>query len=290
MVGQLYTPPYPGKILMRRWIFVALSGLFLGSIVILLLFFRDPGQGTLKLEVAKSLLQLGVVAAVGAVVSILIFEYQREQQGIDRTADLEHRTAEKQRELDRKSLEYRETLLLSILSRAMDAYGRAKKTRRLLRARAISTRNQATVVWADEYDLCFDTLNDAQLDLENLARDVETSAKAFSTPDAQVRYLRSMDAYLGKLIGEYEDARRRFAGDEPALPLRELPLLEDFLQPAGVSKFMPQVVVPYHEVQKAIRGDLLHPNLPEPVTTPDKGVQATAKSVRSSLAPTLRRA
>lgn len=275
---------------MRRWIVAVLSGLFVGSIVVLLLFFRDSGQGTLKLEVAKSLLQLGVVAVAGAVVSILIFEYQRERQAIDRTADLERQAAEKQRELDRKSLEYRETLLLSVLSRAMEAYNRAKKARRLLRARAIATRDQATVVLADEYDICLDMLNDAQLDLENLARDVETSAKAFSTPDVLVKSLRSMDAYLGELIGEYEDSRRRFSGHEPALPLRELPLLDDFLQSARVSQFMPQVIVPYHEVQKGIRGDLLHPNLPEPVTTPNKGVQATANSVRSSLAPAVRRA
>jgi hypothetical protein len=32
----------------------------------------------------------------------------------------------------------------------MDAYGRAKKARRLLRARAIATRDQAKVVLADE--------------------------------------------------------------------------------------------------------------------------------------------
>lgn len=261
---------------MRRWIVLVLSGLFLGSVGLLLLFFRDSAQGTLEFEAAKSLLQLGVVAVVGAVVSVLTFEYQRERQALDKKADLERQSIDKQadlerqanekkRDLDRKSLEYRETLLLSILSRAMDAYGRAKKARRLLRGRAISTRDQVTVVLADQYDLCFDMLNDAQLDLENLARDVETSAKAFSQPAALVEHLRSMDSYLNKLIGEYEESRSRFLGDEPSLPLRELRLLEDFLKPAKDSKFMPKMVIPYHEVQKGVRGDLLHPNLLEPI-------------------------
>ncbi|HWN11448.1 MAG TPA: hypothetical protein VNO50_19625 [Pyrinomonadaceae bacterium] len=259
---------------MRRWIVLVLSALFFGSVSLIRLFFSDAGQGTIGFEVAKSLLQLGVVAVIGAVVSVLVFEYQRERQALDKIADLDRQAVEKKadldrqalekkRDLDRKSLEYREMLLLSILSRAMDAYGRAKKARRLLRGRAISTRDQAKVVLADQYDLCFDMLNNAQLDLENLARDVKTSAKAFSDPDALVTHLRSMDAYLNELIGEYEGSRSRFSGDEPSLPLRELQHLVDFLQKAKESKFMPEMVIPYHEVQKAIRGDLLHPNLLE---------------------------
>lgn len=272
---------------MRRWIILVLSGLFFGSVVLLLLFFRHSQQGSIEFEVAKSLLQLGVVAVVGAVVSVLVFEYQRERealdkaadlkrqaldkeadlkrQALDKEADLKRQALERKRDLDRKSLEYRETLLLSILSRAMDAYGRTKKARRLLRGRAISTRDQARVVLADQYDVCFDMFNDAQLDFENLARDVETSARAFSEPGALVDHLRSVEAYLGKLIGEYEDFRSRFSGDEPSLALRVLPLLEDFLESTKVSRFLPEMVIPYHEVQKGIRGDLLHPNLLEPI-------------------------
>jgi hypothetical protein len=250
---------------MRRLIALVLSGLFFGSVALLLLFFRDAPRESLAFEIAKSLLQLGVVAVVGAVVSILIFEYQRERQASDKDVDVERQAREKERDLDRKRLEYRETLLLSVLSRAMDAYGRAKKARRILRGRAVSTQGQGRILFVNQYDAFFDMLNDAQLDLENLARDVETSAKAFSEPALLVKHLRLMDAYLGQLIGEYEDSRRRFSGDEPTLPLRELSLLEDFLKPTKISNFMPQMVIPYHEVQKGIRADLLHPNLPEPI-------------------------
>jgi hypothetical protein len=263
---------------MRRWILVILAGLFILSVVILLLFFRDAQSGTLKLEAAKALLQLGVVAVIGAVVSLLVFEYQRERQAIDRTADLERQALEKQRDLDRKNLEYREALLLSILSKAMDAYGRAKKARRLLRARAISAKNEETVVLADQYDACFDMLNDAQLDLENLARDVETSGRAFTDPNALVNHLRDMDGYLGKLISEFEDSRRRFFGDEASLSLTELPILADFLKPTKTSRFMAGMVVPYHEVQKRIRAALLHPNLMEPTRTPNMALQGTCDS------------
>jgi hypothetical protein len=252
---------------MRRLIILVLFGLFLGSVALLLLFFRHAAQGSLGFEAAKSLLQLGVVAGVGAVISILVFEYQHERQALDKAADIKRQALENERDFDRKRMEYRETLLLSILSKAMDAYGRAKKARRILRGRAGSTEGQGRVVLVDQYDTFFDMLNDAQLDLENLARDVETSAKAFSEPAVLVKHLRSMDAYLGELIGEYEDSRHRFSGDAPSLSLslRELSLLEDFLKPTKKdSKFMRYMVIPYHEVQKGIRADLLHPNLRNP--------------------------
>lgn len=92
----------------------------------------------------------------------------------------------------------------------------------------------------------FSMLNGAQLDAENPARYVETRAKTFSEPDAPVKSRRSMDVYIGK-SSEYEDSRRRFSGDELALPL-----LEGFLRSARVSKFMPQMT-PHDEVQQGIR-------------------------------------
>ena len=280
---------------MRFWISVVLGGIFLGSMTLLLLVFSGAVQGTVEFEAAKALLQIGVVAVAGAVVSVLVFEYQREraaqedaieqarntaekqadlereekekQRDLDREAnekqrDIERESNEKQRDLDRKSLEYRETLLLSTLSRAMASYGRTKKARRLLRGRAIASRNQEKTVLASQYDVCFDLINEAQLDFENLARDVRTSANAFSDANKTADFLNKVDSYLNNLIGEYEDFRSQFSGAEASFPLNKLPRLEDFLKEAKLSEFKDGVVVPYHEVQWAIRGDLLHPNLP----------------------------
>ncbi|HEX6127241.1 MAG TPA: hypothetical protein VFZ23_17850 [Pyrinomonadaceae bacterium] len=259
---------------MRLWIVVVLGTIFFGSMALLVLLF--PNIGDIRTEIAKALLQLGVVAVAGAVVSVLVFEYQRERQTIDKQAELDREIAEKkadiereanekQRDLDRKSLEYRESLLLSILARAMDSYGRTKKARRLLRGRAILNRNGEKIVLANQYDVCFDLLNGAQLDLENIARDVKTSWRAFSTAavaDKTVDDLRKMDSYLNDLIGEYEDSRNRFSGQEPSLHLSELSFLQDFLQPARMSNFKDAMVVPYHDVQWTIRKELMHPNLP----------------------------
>jgi len=261
-----------------------LSGLFLGSIALLILFFRNSTQGSLGFEVAKSLLQIGVVSATGAVISLLIFEYQQEhqarekendlnrqatekdrdleRQAVEKEADLKRQALEKERDLDRKRLEYREKLLLSILSRAMDAYDGVKTARRILRGRSIFIEGQGRSIFANQYDRFFDMINDAQLDFENLARDVETSATTFSNPDALVKYFRSMDNYLGTLIREYENSRYRFSNDESSLPLSELSDLDDYLKHTKDSRlFLEKMVVPYHEIQRGIRAELLHLDL-----------------------------
>ena len=245
----------------------ALLSLLVLSVAALILFFRDAQQGDLKFEVAKALLQLGVVAVIAAALSILTFEYQRRRQREDKDRELQREQATKQRDLDRKTLEYREDLLRSILSEATAAYSRAKKARRLLRARAI----RGGLVVVDQYDTFLDWLNDAQLELENLARDVETSAQAFTDASAVVKHLRSMDSHLNRLIKEYEGERHRAAGNE--LLLERVPLLDEFLRRAGGSgTFSQSFVNPFHAVQKAIRADLLHPNLPVRTASESRGM------------------
>lgn len=235
---------------MKVRILIVLSLLATLSIGTLYLFLRNPGQGTLSFEIAKSLLQVGVVAVAGAVISLLTFEYQQERQ-----------EAEKARDLERKLIEYREGLLMSTLTAAMKAYARTKKARRLMRARARVVAGGRSIVLATEYDFYLDWINDAQLDFENLARDIDNSRPAFTNPNPLKEKLQKMDSYLGTLITEYEDKRNRFRGEPQSLPLEQLPILDDCLAPTKKSEFLTEVVVPYHDVLKGLRQDLLHPNL-----------------------------
>lgn len=279
---------------MRTRISLALGLLLAVSLGSMYYFFRDAAEKTLAFEVAKSLLQVGVVAIAGAVISLLTFEYQRSRNEGDRAADQLRQAGERQRELDRvkdetqrqqerqeflrerdralqeadktkdairKAVDYRESLLLSTLAAAMRAYSSTKKARRLLRARARVRRETGAIVLADPYDTYMDWLNDAQLALENLARDVETSAPAFSDPTTVKEQIRKMEHYLSGLVKEYEGRRANFQGEAPTLALSELPALAQFLAPSAESNFKVSVVDPYHEVQKALRQDLLHPSL-----------------------------
>ena len=233
---------------MSRWLISAVVGLFF-LCVTALLFLHDAGAHTLRFEVAKAVIQLGVVSVIGVVVSLFSFEYQRARQWADKT-----------RELDRKNLEYREDLLKSTLARTIAAYSSVKKARRLLRARAIVTEGHPEpAVLGPAYDQYMDMINDAQREVENLGRDIATSAPAFSGSASLVNKLHSIDRYLNDLVEEYETGRRTFQGQHPLKMLSLMPRLNDFIGSTHGSRFKAQVVIPYHDVQQGIREDLLHP-------------------------------
>ncbi len=187
------------------------------------------------------------------VVSVFVFEYQRERQNHD-----------KQREFNRKAIEYREDLLKSTLRRTMTSYNQIKKARRLQRASAVELDSLGKVVVAEQYDKCFDLVNDSQLELDNLVRDVENSAPAFSSPSLLAKQLRSMEGYLSEIITEYEENRGLIPTDTGKQPLEKLPHLSRFIETYSEdSPFDIGVVIPYHIIQKEIRNDLLHPQLPK---------------------------
>ena len=218
--------------------------------VTLLAIMPTPAPGTFSMEIAKALLQLGVVSVIGAVVSLLAFEYQREQQNAD-----------KNRDEARKSLEYREDLLKTILSRATVCYSQMKKARRMFRARGLQRLGDFALVEPEEYDKCLESINDAQLEIENIARDVKSSERAFTHSELIVKNLRAMEQYLSNLVGEYEKQRGTLLLREGKVMLDDLDRMSEFLLTANQSQFKPQFIVSFHEVQQAIRSDLLHPNL-----------------------------
>jgi hypothetical protein len=227
------------------------------TFAVLVMFFREATQGTMAFEIAKSLLQLGVVAVVGAIVTLAMTDYQLEQNRM-----------EKDRDRDHQRYEYREDLLTSTLSRTVSAYSRAKMARRLFRARAGAVVGGPSLVRLDDYDRFMEIVNDVQLQLEALKGDLKSSKPAFSNADSLFSHYKSMESYLGHVVKEYEGARHRFPELTSTVPIADLKDLSDFLGPTTETcKFKKQVVNPYHEIQKAIRADCLYPKLPHAVDT-----------------------
>jgi hypothetical protein len=110
---------------------------------------------------------------------------------------------------------------------------------------------------------------DAQLELENLAGDIETSEGMFCDPTALRALLSEMESYLGKLITEYEKKAFETLHGPKLLCLTDLPELEGFTATSTeVGDFKKQFSGPYRAIQRAIRRDLLRPNLPNIVSTP----------------------
>jgi hypothetical protein len=255
-------PPTPDPLKARRRLRLALAALFVLSIATLWLFFRNAQANTVKFEIARAVLQLGVVSVIGAVVSSFTFDYQQARQSEDRT-----------KELYRKNLEYREELLKSTLAKTVSVYADVKKARRLMRARALSHEGHPEiVVLAAPYDSYMGVINDEQLEIENIAGDIETSLPAFTNPKLLMDNLEFMEKYLGDLISEYEKLRPTFRGTDPLKNLSEMPALDEFLNFLGRardgattdSKFKKQFVIPFREIKKGIRSDLLHPQFVDP--------------------------
>jgi hypothetical protein len=193
-----------------------------------------PASGTLEFEIAKAILQMGVVSVIGTVVSLLTFDYQQE----------------------RKRLEYDEGLLKATLGKAMESYNTAKKARHLLlaRARTVKSDSKEWLVSGPDYDSYMAMVIDAQLQLDNLARDVETNSRVFTRYGSEItKDLKSMEHYLSELIHDYDSMRPSF---QEKVLLTALPHLSDFLLPRWGSKFENEVAVPFRKVQKYIRDEL----------------------------------
>src|SRR5437879_467277 len=204
----------------RRYLIAALVALFVASVAALGVLKRtlNPQAGTPELELFKAVLQLGVISVAAAALAVLSFDYQFQRQ-----------QEETERERLRRRLEYRDELLRTILGRATSSYSAVKKARRLLRGRALREEGNGEIILTPAYDEQMGVVNDAQLDFENLQRDVENSRRAFSRPDEIVRKLRIVDSYLGNLIEEYEHERPGFTAERSTKQLAQFSDLRDFL-------------------------------------------------------------
>src|SRR5262249_32954562 len=72
-----------------RWLIPVLAGLFLAGVIgLIVLFCRGKPHDTLEFELAKALLQFEfqfvLVAGIGTLVSVLMFEYQQRSKKLIR--------------------------------------------------------------------------------------------------------------------------------------------------------------------------------------------------------------
>ncbi len=243
--------PDPQPSSSTRGVLLPLGAICVVCIVLALLAWAlfQPPKDSLGYDAIKSLLQVGVVTVAGAVISLVASNYQKDRE-----------RNEKERERQASRQEYREELLMRVLDRASSKYSAVKKARRFLRARGQTGDAGHEEIKAAEYYAQLDSINDAQLELENLSRDVETSQKAFTEASRIIQSLKEMDAYLHTLLDELKGAFRLFA-DRPTASLSNFPALKLFIT-FGDTPFKTRFVDAFRSVQRLLREDLLHLKLP----------------------------
>ena len=213
----------------RSYVLLGIS--IIGLVALMMLAtVLDAKPNTIRYELAKTLMQAGLIVVVSAVIAFLTSEYQRQQVAAD----------------------YARDVLKSTLDRATANYNGAKRARRLLRALALSGEGDDTVVLAGPYDLHMALINDIQLEFETLAREVQTRTDIFSGPRELADLFDRLDKYLGHLITEYEEERPCFAGEPPQKTLSQRSIFRNFWISRGFGGF----AHPFHDVQDRLRADL----------------------------------
>jgi hypothetical protein len=209
------------------------------------------------MELAKSLLQVGVVSVAGTVLSILVFDHQQRVEEDQRARERRENEQQRRGEARKSDIAYREELLKGTLGRVTASYNSTKRARRKMRALGQWHTPSGPCIQLTSYDDCMADVNDAQLDLETIKSDVKTSKQAYPSANRMTPHLRSMERYLGELIEEYEEVRSRADVKQRELELSAAPRFADFIGPTEGSKFAKQYSDAHSAVRAAVRDDLL---------------------------------
>lgn len=171
-------------------------------------FWKDLG-----FETAKFTIQLLLVGVIG---SVLVQEYNRGRARKEATN------------------EFRKLVMRTLIR----AYSDTKKVRRILRAKCISGRDDEGVLEmpSKSYDEAMEELNDTQIDLEVLLRELGLFNDVFGQAAALTGHLTGMEQYLGNLVDEYE-ARRRDYGESECRALSTMPAIQAFLGKGDTGDF-----------------------------------------------------
>jgi hypothetical protein len=160
--------------------------LFAGASYWLMQFDAESPYGKLGLKMAEFLVQVALVVVAGG---IFMQNYNRLQA---------RKTAIN---------EFRKETLGSLAT----AYSDVKRARRNLRAKTEIAQDATDEQLAyAAYDAQLSAINDTQLALEVVKRELDVFSTAFDAPEPLAERVRAMEKYLGKLVDEYEQALRQY--------------------------------------------------------------------------------
>ena len=187
---------------------------------------QNNANKSIHIEVAKAVLQVGVIAVFGFVASVcgplIVTEVNRRRE-----------LSDKEREHARLEVEARRDSVRLVLDRLTATYVTAKAARRLIRSRTTGIERgkrvppTATLPVAF-YDEQIKAINAAQLELEALWQVINL----FPFPEQRnvATSIRKMESYLNRLISEYEFNFPRDGSDRIAMSA--LPKLANFIGPS----------------------------------------------------------
>lgn len=222
-----------------RAVALVLLGVALVAIAALVAVQHIYAPTGFQLEVAKALLNILTVAVVGQAVAFLIALHNETKRKASEADQIRHRA-------------------LDSLNQAFVA---TKRVRRRARARSTLVSTSGTTeqrrISRGLYFNSLEQLNDVQLKLEILAKDLETYAGLFKDGLATHASVTSMEEYLNGLINEWEHSSVEFVGTPPSANVREMPRFADLIGYYPATDFRPKFVHCYYAAVEKLRGSLV---------------------------------
>lgn len=160
---------------------------------------------------------------------------------------------------EREERERDRVLQREVFNQLVSAYNKAKKVRRLMRARAVFQDSKGDAyVRAEEYDKLFDDLNDARLSFEAQIRQIKANPNLFLNSANLEKNLEMVEGYLERTTEEHQQELRRFSGDPRKRLLSDLKALQEFVGPYDQTKgFKSEFKYPFQNAMEAL-GALLN--------------------------------
>ena len=113
------------------------------------------------------------------------------------------------------------------------------------------------LVRASEYDGLMQTINEIQLNLEEVCKELKREDVALPEAETVKGYVKKMEKYLSHLVHEYEQKMPAFQGTPPSLPLSDMPNLQDLINPHPKSRIEQEFTRPYYDAIATLRGGTL---------------------------------
>jgi hypothetical protein len=227
------------------WMFTVII-LGMGAVWLSVATGLDLEHESVKWELTKLAMQVSLVGVAGALFTFVADRYRRAEERRLKASD------------DKKAENrYREAFLKETLKRFTTSYNKTKGARRIVRAQGLTGSPQRAAVRVAAYDKFMGELNDAQLELEAVKRDLKTSKAVFASDEALEAHAEAMEKYLGEIISEYEK-KRPGAGANPAaeLSLSEVGQFAVFVDPEDKAEFK-EYAKPHGKARDAINEELL---------------------------------
>lgn len=192
----------------------------------------------LETETYKILLQFISIAIFAQIIALLIANHSRK----------------------REEAIAKDGLQREIIACLNKNFTECKKLRRTLRAKSEKNRDDSLpkIVKCSIYDEACSTINDIQLSLEVICKDIEASQALFINYKKLYGNVLAMEEYLNGIVDEFEAPAPKTERNPPVFHYTDLPRIFDLVGPYKTSSFRNSFVHTYYKALDELKSGLLY--------------------------------